>query len=255
MASSFEIVNGVLFVTGSLDRSSDQDLIKAIEKYAGMTAANSRVVDMSNVRWLAPTGAKALIQAGQEAQEKGGSLRILSSRHVLQTLNLLGAKSWLTIESCLTPNAKPGSVLPETPLTPPPAPAAPAAAPATASATAPAPAAAPASDSATTQAVVVPKPPPSAILNAVPSAGASSSSMNAIRANASALAGPAEELTGGGHLLRILQANRRYSFHFAGGELIMGVVRERVGGSWIVVETTGTRKVLNLDVVHYCEIL
>jgi anti-anti-sigma regulatory factor len=233
----------VLFVTGSLDRSSDTDLIKALEKYAGSTPAPSRVVDMSNVRWLAPTGAKALIQAGQDAQEKGGSLRILSSRHVLQTLNLLGAKSWLSIESCLTPNAKPGTVpVPEAA----PEPAAP-----------PSPAAADASQSAgDVMAAPVPKPQASAVLAAVPSPGSmSSSSMNAIRASASALAGPAEELTNGGHLLRILQANRRYSFHFAGGEMILGVVRERVGGSWIVVETTGTRKILNLDVVHYCEIL
>ena len=93
MASSFEIVNGILFVTGSLDRASDQDLGQALEKYAKAVPADRRVVNMSNVRWLAPTGGKALIAAGQETAEKGGSLRVLASRHVLQTLNLLGAKS------------------------------------------------------------------------------------------------------------------------------------------------------------------
>lgn len=243
MASSFEILNGVLFITGSLDRSSDQDLMKALERYAAATPASGRVVDMSNVRWLAPTGAKALIQAGQEAQEKGGSLRILSSRHVLQTLNLLGAKSWLQIESCLTPNAKPGSVT-ETP-----APEAPAAAPQTASASNSV-IAATAAASETTPTLT-----PSAILSAVPAPGTSSTNIAAVRGVSGALAGPAEELTGGGHLLRVLQANRRYSFQFEGGEMIMGIVRERIGGSWIVIETTGTRKIINLDVVHYCEVL
>ena len=53
----------------------------------------------------------------------------------------------------------------------------------------------------------------------------------------------------------MLQANRRYAFHFSGGTEIMGIVRERIGGSWILLETQGTRKMLNLDVVEYCEIL
>jgi hypothetical protein len=69
-----------------------------------------------------------------------------------------------------------------------------------------------------------------------------------------AFALPVEELNGGGHLLRVLIPNRRYSFHLSGGDLMVGFVRERVGGSWVVVETAGTRKILNLDAVQYCEV-
>jgi hypothetical protein len=53
---------------------------------------------MTHVRWLAPTGAKVLIQFAQETLEKSGKMRVLASRHVFQTLNLLGAKTWMNIE-------------------------------------------------------------------------------------------------------------------------------------------------------------
>src|SRR5208283_3805604 len=107
-SASYDVINNILFVSGSLDRSSDADFQKALERYVKATPAGSQVVDMSNVRWLAPSSAKVLIQVGQEIQEKDIKLRILASRHVMQTLNLLGAKTWLTIESCTTPSVKPG---------------------------------------------------------------------------------------------------------------------------------------------------
>lgn len=242
MASAFEIVNGILFVTGSLDRSSDQDLAQALEKYANVTPAANRVVDMSNVRWLAPTGAKALIAAGQETQEKGGALRVLSSRHVLQTLNLLGAKNWLNIESCQTPNVRPGS--PDQPGV-------------ILDVSRPAEGGAPkgeaqaaASGGADGAAQAVPAAESSAAAPAVAAPAAATAAHSG-----GVFASPMEQLAGGGHLLRVLLPNRRYSFHLEGGELMMGLVRERVGGAWVVVETAGTRKILNLDAVVYCEIL
>lgn len=250
MASSFEIVSGILFVTGSLDRATDQDLAQALEKYSKLTPPANRVVDMSNVRWLAPTGAKALIAAGQETAEKGASLRVLASRHVLQTLNLLGAKSWMNIESCLAPNARPGApdqpgipVGPTTPAEGEAAHAAPegqsaAAGAPTAAASAAAGGAAPAADSSASHVAVA------APVAAAPAAR-----------TGGAFASAAENLVGGAHLLRTLLPNRRYSFHLEGGELMLGFVRERVGGSWVIVETAGTRKILNLDVVQYCEIM
>lgn len=249
--ATFEIVSGTLFVTGSLDRGTDDELTKALEQYAQHTPATNRIVDMSNVRWLSPSGAKVIIAAGQDAGEKGGSMRILASRHVLQTLNLLGAKTWLTIESCLTPNAKPHPETedaPPPPPPPPPAPAPKAAAPAAKAEgapkaeSAPAAAAAPAAPAAPAAAEQAP---PAAI----------SGTMAAVGRATGALAGPHEELSRGGQLLRVLHPNRRYSFHFAGGELILGLVRERVGGSWVIVETAGTRKIINLDLIEYCEIL
>jgi anti-anti-sigma factor len=244
--ASFEQVDGVLFVSGSLDRSADQEFQTALEKYAGVVKPGDRVVDMSNVRWLTPTGAKVLIQAGQDTQDKGGKLRVLASRHVNQTLSLLGAKTWLAIENCVAPTAKPGAEGEA--------------------------GAAPAGAGDSSKKIVLtkdtapleppePEAPPApsiagpAVAEKSAAPSASASSVMAAVTRGGALAGPAEDLSGGGHLLRILCANRRYSFHFAGGAELIGIVRERVGGSWIVLETQGTRKIINLDVLEYCEIL
>jgi anti-anti-sigma factor len=246
MSATFEIIGGMLFVTGSLDRGSDTDLTQALEKYAQSTPPANRIIDMSNVRWLSPSGAKVLIAAGQEAGEKNGTLRILASRHVLQTLNLLGAKTWLTIESCMTPNPKP--VMETSVAAPPSAPAPKAETIVAPKAAAPAEAAAPKAESASSASE-------SQSMAAVPATASGIVAAVAAQRPSGSLAGPHEELSRGGQLLRVLYPNRRYSFHFAGGELILGLVRERVGGSWVIVETAGTRKIINLDMVEYCEIL
>ena len=107
---SFEIINGVLWVSGNLDRVADHDFQTMLEQYSKSSPASNRVIDMSHVRWLAPSSAKILIQWAQVNQEKDNKLRVLASRHAMQTLNLLGAKTWLTIESSSTPTAKPGAV-------------------------------------------------------------------------------------------------------------------------------------------------
>jgi anti-anti-sigma regulatory factor len=103
--ATFDIINNTLYVAGSLDRAEDKELQQALEKYAQAVPAQDRVVDMSNVRWLAPTGGRVLMTAGAETS---GNMRVMASRHVLQTLNLLGAKTAVKIESCLTPNPIPG---------------------------------------------------------------------------------------------------------------------------------------------------
>lgn len=249
-SASFETNGGVLIVTGSLDRAGDQELQSQLDRYCKDPAAPEKVLDMSNVRWLTPSGAKVIIQAGQDLQDKGNKLRVIASRHVNQTLALLGAKSWLQIENAIAPPKGETGKTAEEP--PPPSltdsqkkivlnaapaaeapPAAVAAAPAPSVAVAPAPAA-PAAPAAPPASV-------SGVMQAITRTGA--------------LASPIEELSGGAHLLRILFPNRRYSFHFANGNDIIGVVRERIGGSWVLVETQSTRKIVNLDVVEYCEIL
>jgi anti-anti-sigma factor len=246
--ASFEIINGLLFITGSLDRGSDNEFQQALEKYAEVSDPQQRAVDMTHVRWLAPTGAKVLISAAQDTQEKGGKLRVLASRHVMQTLNLLGAKTWLQIESYLTPTVKPADG------------AAPSPAADESQVDAQAVGAAPTAPK--TGAVEEPKPSPAPATavpdpakQALPASSASASGMMSAVSRGMALAGPAEQLCGGAYLLRVLCPNRRYSFHFQGGEEITGILRERVGGSWILLETHGTRKMINLDVVQYCEIL
>ena len=261
-----EIVNGILFVTGTLDRSADTEFQKALEKYSEITPAPDRVVDMTNVRWLAPAGAKALIAAAQEATEKGGKLRVLASRHVMQTLNLLGAKSWLTIETCLTPNPRPGAEPPAQSSSPTMLPTAMPPIPPSSESTAQIGAVQSTQQAAALENGVQLSQPDmvganDAVVQAVMAApaptagrhrsGASSSVIPAIQA----LAAPGEELSRGGTLLKVLYANRRYNFHFASGPSVLGIVRERIGGSWVLVETTGTRKIVNLDLVQICELL
>jgi len=239
-AASYEIVNKLLFITGSLDRSSEAELTQALERYMGTVPADCRVVDMSNVRWLVPTGAQALISAAQDTSEKGGRLKVLASRHVMQTLNLLGAKTWLDIEPCPNPNPRP-----EPEASP---------APVIGSVAAPAEStgAALSASTSTSGAAAV-----GAAPAAAPSAAGSGATHQAVRQTpaVTSLVSPGEELQRGAALLRAVLPNRRYSFHFSNGTNIMGFVRERIGGSWILVETSGTRKIVNLDLVDYCEIL
>jgi hypothetical protein len=160
-------------------------------------------------------------------------------------LNLLGAKSWLNIESCQSPNPRPGAPeqagdMIETGSKAADADLAKTAEPAAAAPASTAPAASAPESSPAVPTVAAPV----AVVAAAP-----------VARPAGVFAHPAEHLEAGAHLLRVLLQNRRYSFHLTGGELMMGFVRERIGGSWIMVETAGTRKMLNLDVVQYCEIL
>lgn len=247
-SASFETSNGTLTVSGSLDRAGDAELQKELERYCKDPAVAEKIIDMSNVRWLTPSGAKVLIQAGQDLQDKGGKLRVVASRHVNQTLNLLGAKSWLQIENAIAPPMKSGEA--DTP--------APAALTDSQKKIAlNAPAAAPAVEASFAPSVPLALPVPGAAAPAVatPPLPATASGLLHAIARTGALASPNEELSGGAHLLRVIFPNRRYAFHFAGGNDIIGIVRDRVGGSWVLVETQSTRKIVNLDVVEYCEIL
>jgi anti-anti-sigma regulatory factor len=241
--ASCEVVNGALVVTGNLDKASDPDFQSALEKYCASTDAE-RALDLTSVRWLNNTIAKMIIQSGTDCLEKGSKLRVLASRHVQQTLNLLGAQAYLTIEAAAKPVAPPVEL--EAPKAPSlvglddadlmmpgpsaPAPANPGASPST-------PAAAPAaSSSGESESKIMP-----AIRTAAPRPSG-------------ALASPTEELVRGAVLFRILQIDKRYGF-IVNGQEVTGIVRERVGGSWVLVETSGRRKLLNLDVVEMVEIL
>jgi anti-anti-sigma factor len=233
--ATYEVIDGTFFVVGNLERSSDAEFQGALEKFAEMDGPKERRVDMSNVRWLTPSGAKVLIQVAQDIMDKGGSVRVVSSRHVQQTLNLLGASKWLTIEPA-SANSKPQVE---------------AAAPAATTMAEP-----------TDDDLKMPEAPKSAAPAAAPAATADaekaaskSAMMIAIPSRPGALAGPQEELSRGAVLFRMIHADRRYSFILSGGQEVTGIVRERLGGSWVVLETSGRRKVLNLDHVHLMEVL
>jgi len=290
MTSQFETANGILMVTGSLDRGSDGDFNGALEKYCASTPPDQRTVDMTHVRWLAPTGAKVLIQFAQETLEKSGKMRVLASRHVFQTLNLLGAKTWMNIEVIHVSGNRQSGIVPthheESKAEPAPAAAAPAKveesmglggaigdlsldpnllepSPGLSPVFDFIPPALPSAKSADHSAPHVPAVAPKTV-PAPKSSGQTSSSMPAVRAAApvavpvaaatsGALAYPLEDLAGAAHLLRMLHIGKRYIFHFGMGEGFSAIVRERVGGPWITVEVDGIRKWVNLELVATCE--
>lgn len=269
MTCQFETNNGTLVVTGSLDRAADNDFTAALEKYCALTAPDHRIVDMSQVRWLAPTGAKVLIQSAQETQEKNGKMRVLASRHVFQTLNLLGAKTWMSIE--VMHASRPSAVIPTQPE---PKQEAPAPAPAPVQQKEELGLAAAVGDlsldpsfleapmsaqshagTSVTEAVRHEIQAPRTV-PAPRNSGASSGALPAVRPASTAqtaLAYPLEDLAGAAHLLRVLHVGKRYLFHFGMGEGYTGIVRERIGGPWISVDVDGIRKWVNLELVATCE--
>jgi anti-anti-sigma factor len=275
MTCQFETSNGMLLVNGSLDRAADNDFAAALEKYCAVTAPDHRVVDMSHVRWLAPTGAKVLIQSAQDTQEKNGKMRVLASRHVFQTLNLLGAKTWMNIE-VMHISTRQSAIIPTQPEpkveAPPPAAheapkediglgAAvgdlsldPSFLEAALSASSPSSGAAAHAGASVAEAVRQEIHAPRTV-PAPKNSGASSGALPAVRAPApnTALAYPLEDLAGAAHLLRVLHTGKRYLFHFGMGEGYTGIIRERIGGPWITVEVDGIRKWVNLELVAYCE--
>jgi anti-anti-sigma regulatory factor len=236
----YEVVNGTLVVQGNLDKANDPDFSGALERYCAKVAEGERVLDLSTVRWLNNTVAKQIISAATDVLEKGSKLRVVASRHVQQTLTLLSAQSYLTIETAAVKAApesaeapKPAELvgLDDADLVLPSAPV-PAASPAPATA-APAVAAAPVSSSG---------------LMAISDPSAPRQPRSGL------LASPHEELSRGAVLFRVLQVDKRYCFIMKGQETV-GIVRERIGGPWLMIDVSGRRKMINLDNVEMVEVL
>lgn len=111
MASiSAETVDNILWVTGTVDRSSQQELGGVLDGYLKSLSGSPPIVDLSNVKYFSSSAAKALLVSAQDIQAKGRKLRIRSSLAVAQTLNMLGAQSWVEIEACPKPNPIPAVV-------------------------------------------------------------------------------------------------------------------------------------------------
>ncbi len=247
-----EVVNGALQVTGNLDKSADPEFQSALEKYCA-TVEGDPILDLSSVRWLNNSVAKLIIQSATDVLEKKNRLRVLSSRHVQQTLNLLGAQSYLTIEAAAKPVAV--EAPPEAPkalvglddadlMMPDLKPPAPPASAAPAASTGP---------GSGLHAAVQPNASTGAPAGSDDSKVVARPVAPAPRASG-LMASPTEELSRGAVLFRVLHINQRYSFIIRGQE-VTGIVKERIGGSWVLVETTGRRKMLNLDVVEMVEMV
>lgn len=254
---SHEKVAEVLWITGNVDRSMETDLSRALEQYVKDVPAEKRVVEMSGVRYFASSSAKILIAIAQDLEEKGNRLKVLASPPVAQTLNLLGAKSWLDLEVFRQPNNKDEA---KAAAVPPPAPAAPVA-----------PAAADDEEAgkdngqaaATNEADKRAK--KSGFQTAVATARMRLSGtrakveeiINAAAQNAGEpLVPPDQELPPELGLLRQLKVLDSCTIHFAEPpEALTCRVIEHLGGNWILAEAHNTLRVINSQRIAWLDML
>jgi anti-anti-sigma regulatory factor len=106
---SIEQAQGVLWLAGNVMPSQEQKLNQALSRYLEDGGSDDRVVDMSAVKYLSSYAAKTVLAVAQEARERGWKLKVRSSLPVERTLTLLGAQSWCEVESCRKPNRWPGA--------------------------------------------------------------------------------------------------------------------------------------------------
>jgi len=289
-----ERIGEVLWITGNVMPSEEKALQQAVQEFVSQVKTPGRTLDMSGVRYISSSAAKALLTLAQEAKEGGGGgkLKVRSSIPVVRTLSLLGAETYLEIEPCQKPNPKPtlgqqtgssdsvGKLLPVAPrpagtrdsntrlqaINPPRA---------EGSEPAPAPGTVirPGTRESHTQLPVATSPTETVMerrssvgLNApgtsavrAPSA-ASATEQNAL-ANAQARAGlplatDDAELREDLALLKSLIVMRTYTFQIpATKNDITGKVLARAGGPWIIVDSHGARKFINIRHVAVVDLL
>lgn len=274
-----ERIGETLWIVGNVDRSMEKDLTTALEKFVQDVPPAKQIVDMTNVAYFASSAAKVLIGVAQDVESKGAKLKVRSSMPVVQTLNLLGAKSWLEIEPFQKPNPKPASPPPSAPKT-----SAMNIAPASrTSGTGIQPASKPAANSGSAASYVPtvqlkPDTPKSntALSPKSPSSGittinkAGSSGIRAAVSGASAAeeaaAGAADragtllieddqELDPEYGVLRELIVMATYTFHFSAGGDLTGKVLDHIEGPWILIDTRGARRMVNISHVSSIDIL
>ena len=244
-----ERVGDVLWIRGNVDRTMEKDLGQILDKYVKEVLPAKRVIEMSGVPYFASSIAKILIGVAQDTEAKGTKLKVRSSPPVLQTLNLLGAKSWIDIETCPRPNAKPQAA-------PPPAPE-----PVSA-------------DKKSSSSNVTPaKPASDPSISSITSVGIKRAGLGGLHgimgqgsmdasmaAAAERSGGPLVEddadIPEGYGVLRELLVLGTYTFHIIGVQQdITGRVLDHISGPWILVETRGTRRMINLEQVGCIDVL
>jgi len=106
---SIDNSGGILWLSGNVMPSEEKRLNEALRQYVQQTHKDDRVVDMSAVKYISSSAAKTLLTVAQESAARGGKLKVRSSIPVVRTLSLLGAETWCEVEPCREPNRKPGS--------------------------------------------------------------------------------------------------------------------------------------------------
>lgn len=270
MPLNAERIGAVLWISGNVDRALEKDLGTALEDFVKDVKGATPIVDMSHVRYLASSTAKILIGVAQDMDANGPKIKVRSSMPVVQTLNLLGGKTWVDIEVCAKPNLK-GLTDETEPL-----------------------ADKPVEDKRASAANIAPvapihegsvdsyvptvhirpaepkpalalKPSESGTLVSVGNAGVGVGGRRekgpdtALEA-AQARHGQPLELHGEVGAERIVLERLivlgTYCFHVAGNEQdITGKVLEHVGGPWIVIDSKGSRRLINLHQVGWVDVL
>jgi anti-anti-sigma regulatory factor len=103
-----ENVDGILWLSGNVMPSEEKRLNDELRQYIKVTSKDARIVDMSAVKYISSSAAKTLLTIAQEATARGGKLKVRSSIPVVRTLSLLGAETWCDVEPCREPSRKPG---------------------------------------------------------------------------------------------------------------------------------------------------
>jgi anti-anti-sigma regulatory factor len=103
-----ENADGVLWLSGNVMPSEEKRLNDELRQYIKVTSKDARIIDMSAVKYISSSAAKTLLTVAQEANARGGKIKVRSSIPVVRTLSLLGAETWCEVEPCREPNRRPG---------------------------------------------------------------------------------------------------------------------------------------------------
>jgi len=229
-----ERIGDTLWIAGNVDRSMEKDLRELLEKYQSEVSPDRQLVELSNVTYIASSSAKVLISHAQDVEAKGTRLKVRSSTPVVNALNLFGATSWLEIEACAKPNTKPPKEV--RPLT-------------TRIAVASQP---------TTKSTVSPQP---SIHEAATSAVFSGqhqgikAAMDTQYRVGETLVEIGADLNEAYGVLRELIVMSMYCFHLKAGDDLTGRVLSHIGGPWILIDTRGAKRMVNITQVTAIDVL
>jgi anti-anti-sigma factor len=267
-----------LWIGGNIIPAMEKDLEQTLARYLKESKPQSRVIDMSAIRYLASSAARLMVTMAQGAAEQGAKIRLKASVPVVRTMSLMGAERWMEIEASAQASPKPEAA--QAPVRPSSAGILPVAdSTARPSSRTNLPAAkpgasgsgiAPAAHSTEYRPTVKVGPSsaeaPRPVLRPVQtSVGVKSAAMaespDAILVNATALAGlPLASGDEAVHdalaVMRQLRIMGLYTFHIIGAKSdVTGKVLARIQGPWILVDCHGARRYVNLFQVSCIDVL
>jgi anti-anti-sigma regulatory factor len=254
----------MLWVTGAVLPSDESALEDAVRRFVREVNAPDRVLELSGVQFISSASAKALVAIGQEVGETGPKLRVRACPNVAHKFEALGGEAWVILEKCQKPNVKPSGssidpvrrrdsasgLVPAVhfPSSPPQshAPSVHAPAPHAAEGSG----AAPAPEHACPTSSGMPRAP-------IAVSAAEQAWVNSAQARAGLpLVEEGAELGEDLAILRALTVGRTFTFEIPGGKQeITGRVLARVGGAWVLVDTHGARKIVNMRTVSVVNLL